>query len=321
MQENIKKKINVLFILITIMSLLTVAFLGLLKTNNKVEAENYENLEVTSVDTEEAHILKVSNIKNSIDKVEAYSSEDKKIEFGKKIYKLLGANEEEVDNLTEEELEQISECDEVERHYSILYVPETPATRSTNTSLDVIISNPEHVNDTEVVKLRESMSLTLTFFRSYETDYTSILTNKDGEKIGETHYMGLGINMKLLWISGPKTKLVDKLYVFTDKSMQNSETKMNNTVLNNQSSSSKYNEYTMNLPDSGDVAFTGNYYYRILDSASFNFRIVYLHHKLPSVGFDGNVTVNADDMDVTVSNSAIVQHTKYITDIYTINVS
>ncbi len=324
--EKIRNKVNIAFILLTLIAFGFAIAVGIIITDSQAEAEQSENLVVSTLDTEEAHIVKVSNIKQHSKGVATLSNTSSKVELGKKIYRLLGVSEEEIKNMTDEELEEIAENDEVERHSSILYIPETLS--NDQVSVNVVISNPSEF-PLETERFGQSMSLDLTFARNFEHDYEDISYNKDGEITSIKNYMGLKVIMKLRWIKNPVARYVDKLYIFTSKKMQESETKYRDEVLSNESKSPKYLEYTKNIGGS-DIDFTGNYYYRILTSEtkgnetkntseSFRFRVIYLHHSSASIGFDGNVDVDPNNMDVTVKGAVI--RSEWRSNIYALNVS
>ncbi|MDE5977709.1 MAG: hypothetical protein K2G70_04485 [Turicibacter sp.] len=324
--EKIRKKVNIAFILLTLIAFGLALAIGVIITDSQAEAEQSENLVVSTLDTEEAHIVKVSNIKQYNKGIATLSNTDSKVELGKEIYRLLGSSEEDINNMTDEELEEITEYDEVERQYSILYIPETLS--NDQVSLNVVISNPsEFPVATET--FGQSMSLTLTFARNFENDYENVSYNKDGEIKSIKNYMGLKVSMKLTWVRDPIARYVDKLYIFTSKKMQESETKYRDEVLSNESNSSKYLEFTKNIEGS-KISFTGNYYYRILisetkgtetkyTSETFLFRVIYLHHSSASVGFDGNVTVDSANMDVKVTGGVI--RSEWRSNIYALNVN
>lgn len=317
--EKIRKKVNIAFILLTLIAFGFALAIGVIITDSQAEAEQSENLVVSTLDTEEAHIVKVSNIKQYNKGIATLSNTDSKVELGKEIYRLLGTSEEDINNMTDEKLVEVTEYDEVERQYSVFYAPET-LSENGQTSVDVPISNPGNIKQPLTESLRGDLTLAVTFYRSYEKDYTSVVTNKDGEKVGEKFYMGLKICIDLNWNDPPVWTMKDKLYIFTGMKMQECETFRNSEELTNESSSYKYKEYTPDLTK-GANRFTGNYYYRVNNSASFNFRVIYLHHKTASTGFDGHVSVDADKMDVKVDNSVLVQHTRYVSNIYTVNAS
>lgn len=313
--EKIRKKVNIAFILLALIVFGFAIAIGIIFTDSQAEADHSEDLVVSMIDTDEAHIVKISNIKEHSKGIATLSNTDSKVELGKEVYRLLGTSEEDINNMTDEKLIEVTEYDEVERQYSVFYAPET-LSENGQTSVEVPISNPGNIRQPQTESLKGDLTLAVTFYRSYEKDYTSVVTNKDGEKVGEKFYMGLKICIDLNWNDPPVWTMKDKLYIFTDMKMKESETFRNSEKLTDEHPTGYYREYTPDLTK-GKNRFTGSYYYGVNNSASLNFRVVYLHHCSLSLGFSGNVSVDSSKMNVSVDSKVI--HSKYISNIYTVN--
>ena len=322
-----KKLINICLISLMAAVIVVVMLINVFSMINNAEADIGDDLIVESMDTDTARVVKVKNIlryRSQFDNNDGYIVE-------RNVYKALGYSSEQINNMDESELEKLKNADELEVFISEFYVDETPITRSSNDEdtvipINVSIAGPGQLGETESTELRKSMILTLTVQRDASQDGVAGVINKDTGNIENVPYLGLRVSMSLLWESGhPVTKLKDKLIIFSSKSMMSNETKLLWNDGGEQSQiltpfqASNYYSYDVELSDKNNIkGIEGEYVYEAYNgSASFNFRVVYLHHTMASVGFNGNITINSDIMDVDVGGA--VTHAKYKSPIYTIN--
>lgn len=320
--KNTNRIINSTIIAIVTFAILLILCIGAIGLINVANADTGSDLSIEYVDTEYAHIVKVKNI---LAFREAYG-ENYDYAAEKEIYEALGYSNEQINAMTVHDFEKLYGVDEIEAQHSDFYVGETPiATRSdsedASREVTVQITNPSSGQGVASATqgMKKSVSLSLMIRRYSDNDRVATVTNKDGSTYEKT-YFGVRIDMSLLWIDGPSRTYKDNLFVFSDKEMTAEK-----TILSSSQSSkvltaikgTNYYKYVEDLPDGEDVRYTGEYDYEIDGSESFNFRVVYLHHSSPSLGFDNRVTVRTNDMDVDVDN--VVFHTKFKSYIYTIN--
>lgn len=324
-----KKLINICLIGLMVAAILVIASINTLSMINTAEADIGDDLIVESTDTDTANVIKIKNILRYRNKFR--NNNDYAVE--KNIYKALGYSSEQINEMDEEDFEKLKNTDEIDFYTSDFYVKDTPVTRSDDNGdsskvVDVIIAGPSAMAVHEMEALRKSMTFSMMIQRDASEDGSVGLVNKDDGSITNAPYFGVRVSFDLLWHNDyPATRYEDRLFVFTSTGAKSEEVtlKWNDSGEKQQVltafAPSGYYSYTFNLPNDGTIIGThGEYVYEaIYGSLSFNFRVVYLHHTMASVGFDGHIDINSEIMDVDVDS--LVTHAKYKTSIFTINAS